>query len=65
MTTLNALITKQSGYFDAYLLLGRIYEKEGKKRDAEKIYNAALALERVPESFRKHIRGILESLKNP
>jgi tetratricopeptide (TPR) repeat protein len=65
VSTLNALIIKQPGYFDAYLLLGEIYEKEGKKGDAGKIYNSALALERAPESFRNHIRGKLESLRNP
>jgi tetratricopeptide (TPR) repeat protein len=63
--TLEALITKQPRYLDAYLLLGGIYEKEGKKGDAEKIYYRALALERAPEGFRRHIREKLETLKNP
>jgi tetratricopeptide (TPR) repeat protein len=63
--TLDALIARQPRYLDAYLLLGGIYEKEGKKGDAKKIYNRALALEGVPEGFRQHIREKLEALKNP
>jgi Tfp pilus assembly protein PilF len=63
--TLDALIARQPRYLDAYLLLGGIYEKEGKKEDAKKIYNRALALEGVPEGFRQHIREKLEALKNP
>ena len=62
--TLEALITKQPGYYDAYLLLGEIYEKEGKGVDAERIYNRALALEQAPEGFRRHIKAKRESLRN-
>ncbi|MFH0904321.1 MAG: tetratricopeptide repeat protein [Methanobacteriota archaeon] len=61
--TLDALIIKQPACLDAYLLLAGIYEKEGKKEDAEKVYNKALTVERAPESFRNHVKTKLEELK--
>jgi tetratricopeptide (TPR) repeat protein len=61
--TLDALIARQPVHFDAYLLLAGIYEKSGKKEDAEKVYNKALALEGAPENFRNHVRTKLEALK--
>jgi len=61
--TLDALIARQPAYLDAYLLLAGIYEKQGKKEDAEKVYNKALAIESAPEGFRKHVRTKLEELK--
>jgi Tfp pilus assembly protein PilF len=62
--TLDALIIKQPAYLDAYLLLAGIYDKEGKKENAEKVYNRALAVEGTPEPFRNHIRAKLNGLKN-
>ena len=61
--TLDAIIAGQPAYFDAYLLLAGIYEKQGKKDQAEKVYNKALTVERAPEAFRSHIRAKLEELK--
>ena len=64
--TLDALITRQPAYLDAYLLLAGIYEKEGKNEDVERVYNKALAVEGAPESFKDHVREKLELLKkNP
>ena len=61
--TLDALIARQPAHFDAYLLLAGIYEKSGKKEDAEKVYNKALALEGAPENFRNLLRAKLQALK--
>jgi tetratricopeptide (TPR) repeat protein len=61
--TLDALINRQTAYLDAYLLLAGIYEKQGKKEEAEKVYNKALAIERASEGFRNHVRTKLEELK--
>jgi len=61
--TLDALIARQPAYLDAYLLLAGIYEKQGKKDDAERVYNKALAVERAPEAFSSHVRTKLEELK--
>jgi tetratricopeptide (TPR) repeat protein len=61
--TLDTLIARQPSHLDAYLLLAEIYEKSGKKEDAEKVYNKALGLEGAPENFRNHVRTKLEELK--
>ena len=61
--TLDALIARQPAHFDAYLLLAGIYEKSGKKENAEKVYNKALALEGAPENFRNLLRAKLQALK--
>jgi tetratricopeptide (TPR) repeat protein len=61
--TLDALIARQPAHLDAYLLLAGIYEKSGKKDDAEKVYNKALALEGAPENFRNLLRAKLQALK--
>jgi len=64
--TLDALITRQPAYLDAYFLLADIHEKEGKNEDVERVYNKALAVEGAPESFKDHVREKLELLKkNP
>jgi Tfp pilus assembly protein PilF len=60
---LDALITRQPAYLDAYFLLAGIYESQGGKEDAEKLYNKALTVERAPESFRNHVKTKLEELK--
>jgi tetratricopeptide (TPR) repeat protein len=62
--TLDALIIRQPAYLDAYLLLAEIYEGQGNKEDAEKVYKRALALELATETFKNHIRAKLDSLKN-
>ncbi len=62
--TLVTLIAGQPAYLDAYPLLGEIYEKEGKKEDAERVYTRAAALEGAPAGFRNHMRVKLDALKN-
>jgi tetratricopeptide (TPR) repeat protein len=64
--TLGALIIGQPSYPDAYLLLAEIYQREGKKEDAEEVYRKALAIEGAPEPFKNHIKAKLDALKgNP
>jgi tetratricopeptide (TPR) repeat protein len=62
--TLDALITGQPAYLDAYLLLAEIYGKEGKAEEAKKVFNKALAIEGAPEPFKNHVREKLSALKN-
>ena len=59
----SAVLAGQPSYFEAYLLLAGIYEEQGKKEEAEKVYNKALAIERAPEGFRNLVRMKLEDLK--
>jgi Tfp pilus assembly protein PilF len=61
--TLEGLIEKQPVYVDSYLLLAGIYEKQGKKEEAEKIYKKALETEGIPDQARLRIGARLEALK--
>jgi tetratricopeptide (TPR) repeat protein len=61
--TLEALIEKQPAYADSYLLLGGIYEKQGKKGEAEKIYKKALETDGIPDQDKFRIRAELEALQ--
>jgi tetratricopeptide (TPR) repeat protein/cytochrome c556 len=60
---MEALITRQPSYPDSYLLLGSIYEKQGRRAEAEQLYGKALANEQVPESYKFPIREKLNGLK--
>ena len=64
VNTLDELIARQPSYLDAYLLLAGIYEKLGRRKDAEKVYNKALAIEGAPENFRDHVRTKLDAFKD-
>jgi Tfp pilus assembly protein PilF len=60
--TLAELVARQPGFADAYLLLGDIYEREGKGKEAETLYREALAQETLPREGRLHIEGKLRNL---
>jgi tetratricopeptide (TPR) repeat protein len=60
---LESLVTGQPSYPDSYLLLGNIYEKQGRRAEAEQLYGKALANEQVPESYKLPIRAKLEELR--
>jgi Tfp pilus assembly protein PilF len=61
--TLEGLIAKAPAYADSYLLLGGIYEKQGKKEEAEKIYQKALKTDGISDRDKSRIRAQLEALK--
>jgi tetratricopeptide (TPR) repeat protein len=61
--TLEGLIERQPAYGDAYLLLGVIYQKQGKKTDAERVYNKALGTEEISQSYKARIATQLNTLK--
>ena len=63
MTTLEELIEKQPLFADTYLLLGGIYEKQGKKNEAEKVYNKALATEGMPDTYKVRMKAKLDAVK--
>lgn len=60
--TLENLIAKQPNYADAYLLLGAIYERQGKRSDAEKIYARALESKDIPQTYKARIAVELNRL---
>jgi predicted Zn-dependent protease len=53
---------KAPAYGDAYLLMGEIYEKQGKKKEAEAIYREALGKEGLPRDARLRIDAKLQAL---
>ena len=60
---LNGLTGKFPAYGDAYVLLGGIYEKQGKKSEAETVYSKALATEGIPDDYKYRIAAQLNALK--
>ena len=62
-TVLDSLIGKYPTYADAYVLLGGIYEKQGKKTEAEGVYNKGLAVGGMPDQYKVRMKARLEALK--
>jgi len=59
---LREVADKAPAYGDAYLLMGRIYEKQGKKKEAEAIYREALGKEGLSRDDRLRIDAKLRAL---
>jgi tetratricopeptide (TPR) repeat protein len=55
---LREVMGKAPAYGDAYLLMGDIYEKQGKKKEAGAIYREALGKEGLPRDARLRIDAI-------
>jgi tetratricopeptide (TPR) repeat protein len=62
-TTLDGLLARSPAYPDAYLLLAKIYEEQGKKEEAIKVYNRAVAAPGIPERARKYFKERLDGLQ--
>jgi len=62
-SVLDGLITKYPAYADAYMLLGQIYEQQGKRSDAERVYEKGLASEEIPHQQKGVMRTRMEFLK--
>ena len=60
---LNNLIREYPAYPNAYILLGQIYEEQGKKAEAKRIYGRALTAEGIPDTYKYRMRAQLETLK--
>jgi tetratricopeptide (TPR) repeat protein len=61
--TLEGLITKQPSYPDSYLLLGGIFEKQGKTKEAERVYGKGLAAEGIPDSYKVRMKAKVDAMK--
>jgi tetratricopeptide (TPR) repeat protein len=59
---LREVTDKAPAYGDAYLLVGEIYEKQGKKKEAEAIYREALGKEGLSQEARLRIDAKLRAL---
>jgi tetratricopeptide (TPR) repeat protein len=62
-SVLDGLIAKHPAYAEAYVLLGRLYEKQGKKALAENVYNKGLAAEGIPNEYKVALKARLDALK--
>jgi hypothetical protein len=61
---LDGPISKHLAHADAYLLLGGIYDKQGKKVEAEKVYTKGLAVEGIPDHCKVRMKVRLNALKS-
>lgn len=61
---LEDVIAKYPAYADPYLLLGGIYEKQGKKGDAAAVYSKGLAEKDVPIQYKGLMKNRLEVLQS-
>jgi tetratricopeptide (TPR) repeat protein len=62
-SVLDSLITKYPAYADAYVLLGGIYEEQGKTPEAERVYSRGLAVEGMPDKYKVLMKVRLHALK--
>jgi tetratricopeptide (TPR) repeat protein len=61
-TTLETLLERFPTSVDAYLFLGALYEKQGKKAEARRTYERALENEVIPDSYKQRIAASLDIL---
>jgi len=65
MKTLRDTVRRHSGYVDAVLLLGEIYEQEGRKGDAKEAYGKALSGGELSDQDSRRLRMKLQALAPP
>jgi Tfp pilus assembly protein PilF len=59
------LIRKQPAYVDAYLMLGEIYEKQGRPEDAHSVYQEALSQEGISRQDKSRFKFLLRQETQP
>ena len=62
MRVLRDLIGRQKSDLDAYVLLGKILEDKGDKKEAAAVYRQALALPGLPPEVRSQLQAKVETL---
>ncbi len=62
---LQEMVRKEVAFGDAYGLLGDIFQKQGKTREAIGVYTRALANDRLPPAIREQCAVRLRSLSSP
>ncbi|MHB8202604.1 MAG: tetratricopeptide repeat protein [Desulfomonilaceae bacterium] len=60
---LDGLIKKYPAYVDAYMLLGAIYEKQGKGSEAARVYSKGIINGDVPNQYKVIMKRRLENLR--
>jgi Tfp pilus assembly protein PilF len=61
--TLEELLGRIPAYPDAHLLLADIYEQQGRKDGAVRVYRRALSIQGMPERVREYFRLRLDALQ--
>ncbi len=61
---LQELMTRFPTYADAYLLLGGVYEEQGNRDEAERLYLQGLAVEGMPMRHKIAVKARLDALKS-
>ena len=62
---LECIISRYPDYADAYILLGNLYEKQGKNIAAEKLYSKGIITGSVPDYYKAIMKNRLEKLRRP
>jgi tetratricopeptide (TPR) repeat protein len=63
IATLEALLARQPGYADAWVLLGRLYLGEGRKADAIALYRKGAATDALPAEARHALEGFAKKIQ--
>lgn len=61
---LEEIVARHPSFPDAYLLLGSIYEKQGKKSDAAAIYDKGFTVASIPAPYKIRMKMLSDRLKN-
>jgi len=64
-TLLDSLLSKHPLYGDNYVLLGGIFEKQGKLEQAKNVYQSGLAVQGIPDHTRVLMNARLQALSSP
>ncbi|MCL5124595.1 MAG: tetratricopeptide repeat protein [Deltaproteobacteria bacterium] len=62
---LECIISRYPDYADAYILLGNLYEKQGKNIAAEKLFSKGIITGSVPDYYKAIMKNRLEKLRRP
>jgi tetratricopeptide (TPR) repeat protein len=61
---LHGIVDRHIPYSDAYIMLGRIYEDQGKSKEAVKVYRNAAANKKLPEYQRRNFSAKISQTQN-
>jgi cytochrome c-type biogenesis protein CcmH/NrfG len=62
MTTLQTVLPRHPAYGEAYLLLGELYVKANKLREARQLFARALEVTELPDAYRTRIASLQQTL---